>query len=80
MDVQAPWTCTSVCTHHVLHVDEGVVDGHDLDALLEAGPQDQTADATEATAAHGSEHQSVTTFLSGQTRLTFAPFPPPFIF
>ena len=52
MDLQTPWSCTSVCTHHVLHIDEGVVDGHDLDALLEAGPQDQTPDATKATGTH----------------------------
>lgn len=35
-------------SHHVLQVNEGVIDGHDLDALLKASPQDQTANATEA--------------------------------
>lgn len=37
--------------HHVLQVDEGVVDGCDFDALLQASPQDQATDA--AKAAHG---------------------------
>ena len=52
VDFRTPWRCTSVRTHHVLHVDERVVDGHDLDALLEACPQDKTTDATEATGTH----------------------------
>lgn len=35
-------------SYHVLQVNEGVIDGHDLDALLKASPQDQTANAAKA--------------------------------
>lgn len=35
-------------THHVLQVNEGVIDGHNLDALLKASPQDQAANATKS--------------------------------
>lgn len=36
-------------SHHVLQVNEGVVDGGDLDALLQAGPEDQTPNAAKST-------------------------------
>lgn len=35
-------------TYHVVWVNEGVVNGHDLDAFLKASPQDQAANAPEA--------------------------------
>lgn len=35
-------------SHHVLQVNEGVIDGHNLDAFLKTSPQDQTANTTEA--------------------------------
>lgn len=39
-------------SHHVLQVNEGVVDGHNFDAFLEAGPQDQAANAAKAADRH----------------------------
>lgn len=35
-------------SHHVVQVNEGVIDGHNIDALLKASPQNQTANTTEA--------------------------------
>ena len=32
---------------HVVEGNEGVVDGHDVDSLLEGSPQDETTDASE---------------------------------
>lgn len=42
--------CTNHCdsTYHVLWVNKGVVNGHDLDAFLKTSPQDQAADTPEA--------------------------------
>lgn len=42
--------CKNHCnsTYHVVWVNEGVVDGHDLDAFLNASPQDQAANAPKA--------------------------------
>lgn len=34
--------------HHVLQVNEGVVDGYDFDAFLEASPQNQATNAPKA--------------------------------
>ena len=43
--------CKQVCacrfSYHILQVNEGVIDGHNIDAFLKAGPQDQTANTTE---------------------------------
>jgi len=36
-------------SHHVLQVNEGVVDGGDLNSLLQAGPEDQAANAAKST-------------------------------
>lgn len=41
-------TKTNYFTHHVRHVNEGVIDGNDFDFFLKASPQDQTANATKA--------------------------------
>lgn len=38
--------------HHVLQVNEGVVDGHNLDAFLKASPQHEAANTTEAVQRH----------------------------
>lgn len=46
--------------HHVLEVDEGVIDGCDFDALLQAGPQDQTTDT--AKAEHGQKERQKDTY------------------
>lgn len=53
--------CQQVCackfSHHVLQVNEGVIDGHNLDAFLKASPQDQTANTTEAAEWGGREKE-----------------------
>lgn len=35
-------------SYHVLEVNEGVIDGHNLDAFLKAGSQNQAANAAKA--------------------------------
>jgi hypothetical protein len=35
-------------THHVLQVDEGIVDGNNFDSLLQAGPEDQAANTAKS--------------------------------
>lgn len=37
-----------VSAHHVLQVNEGVIDRHNLHAFLEAGPQHEATNTTEA--------------------------------
>lgn len=44
-------------SHHVLQVNEWVIDGHNLDAFLKASPQDQTANTTESAEGEGRERK-----------------------
>lgn len=42
------WGTERDSAHHVLQVDEGIVDGNDFDSLLQAGPEDQAANAAKS--------------------------------
>lgn len=42
------WGTERDSAHHVLQVDEGIVDGNDFDSLLQAGPEDQAANSAKS--------------------------------